>query len=992
MQTVHIYDTARYFQDYYPDCNVAKKIMDRERLYWAVQQRYWTQDCQSSWYQGSDGAYIIQYALQALDFDWFRSGRFRKWLEWYWAACDNMGFMTGYGDCSWGGVHPYALWALQVGAWYYRDGWMQWMPDRNHLPRRGGFNLGHAFYTGEIKPAPPLHLGGLYRIGVDDWMVEYRQPGFPNERAYNKVSFQDGYTPGAPYLLLDGTGSFPHGHPAASQIVCFTKNGYYWLYGGGYMVFQTTEHNVMGIFRDGTGETPPPLAELRHCVALPGVLFSQSLLHGYNGIDWFRSILWRQGGTVLVIDRAQAKRDGQYGLQVVWRCAPREIDVANRSVHVLPNRAQLELMRSSSGLPQTAEEMNRPRGTFHLYNADSSTLGIKETAHDGLTALFESTALSLKEGESYSFRNLFFATNPDEVRLCRLKPFGEASVLIQEANGISLAGAAPLSPLPGIDTDAEIFWISSERIGLAGVCRLSAFGLRFSATIPVALLLDCRTGTVTISPPTHGSSEFTIEENTLKRAGTVSSGSASWVGTIAPAAFPEAIEKTLGSAWDSIVNKKIEAAAAKLKPLKRENSGICWRVSNEQYARWAGLTEAASPPGTLQVRITDLNRDQKPEILAARSDGRLFCLDDRGQLKWRYEAPTSVWDACAGDVDHDGKMEVALVCAASASSGENSFVILLDSGGRERWRVPCPPGLWTWRMQGLPSPRGEPSGPRRGIPGPLLLCWVADLNGDGEMEIGAAARNFFVYNFDAAGRERWEVMCPYHRPLSWRIQDLNRDGTPELLIANDFSTLVYRGDGSNIPDAFLPATSNVITAGKGAFKIEQPGPAIEVADLYGDGRVWIVNGTRTGAVTATLYDPGSDSAKPTWTFNTGATVDAVAIMETGGQKRIIAGSRNMSIYCLDREGRLIWSRCLGEMVCALVTGDIDNDGQAEILAGCDDGNVYQLNGKGEITGRRIVGSPVRHLLILPSQYRLDWNLLVGTRNGDMRALFWKGKR
>ncbi len=959
MQTVHIYDTARYFEDNYPNLEVARKIMDRERLYWSVQNRYWTQLNQSSWYEGSDGGYMIQYAVQALDFEWLETGRFRKWLEYYFSACDNRGYMSGFGDSGWGSIHPYASWALQVGAWYYGEGWMQWMADRSQLPRRGGFNLGHSFYTGTVKPKPPVHLGDLYRTELADWMYEMRKPEFPQERAFNKISIQDGYEPGAAYLLLDGTGSYAHGHPATNQIVCFTKNGNYWLYPSGYMIFQIVEHNVMGVYRNGAGGDMPSLAELHHCVQVPGGKFVQSVVNGYNGADWSRSLLWRDGGTVVVIDRATAREPGSYGLQLVWRCNPYEVDHAARTVHTAPGE----------------------RGAFHLLNADSSTLGVKDTAAFG-TALYESTSVNLAADESYTYRNLFFVTEPDGERACAIAPLDEGAVVILEEEGVSVAGAGPLNANDGLSTDAALFWVSAERICLVNGTRFQAPGLQINAGAPVSLTLDLAQGELTVNPPKGEPATVTVTLNGKAASMKARPGpKARRRGRVDCARAAKQLDRTLETVWQRQAPEMQQLASGTAVTVPEAPLIAQWQITNDQFAALGKGESTAPVPGTNMVRTCDLDGDGTLEILAARTDKRLYCLSQDGAVHWTFEAPAQVWDVCADDVDGDGKLEVAFVCAPSATARSDSFLYLLDSKGSERWHTPCPGGYWNWRATGVSSPRG-------GAPGALLLCWIGDFSGDGQKEIGCAARNMFVYNYGPSGEERWEVMCPYHRPLSWRVADLNGDGVQECVVATDFTTVAYRGDGSNVPDAFLPATEAVVTRGSGAFSISRPGPALDIADLKSDGQTWIINGTRTGLVSATPYDHEATSGQPQWDFNTGATVDVVKVVEIGGEKRVLAGSRSMSVYCLDAGGQLLWHNCLGEMVRCIAAEDFNGDGQPEILVGCDDGRIYQLDTAGNVIGAISLHSPVRLLVPIAGPPECPLHLLASTWNGTLHALRW----
>ena len=966
MVTIYSYDTGRYFEDYYPQCEIAHKIMDRERIFWSVNSRFWTLQPGSSWYTGHEGPFVLRYAVQELDFEWLETGRLKQWLEWYWASCNNAGLLSGFGDSGWGRVHPIAPWALQVGAWYYKEGWMQWLADHTNTPRRGGYNLGHSFYTGTVKAEPPNHLGDLYRTPLDDWMVQQLKSDVPQARTFNKISIQDGYERGAPYLLLDGISGFTHGHNSTNQIVCFTQNGQYWLNASGYMIRQTLEHNLMGVYRNGLSGSVPPVAELRHFAQVPGGKFVQSVVSGYNGLEWSRSILWRNGGTVLAIDRATARQPGNYGLQLVWRCGPQSVDDVARTVR------------------------NEGNGTFYLLNADTSAFGVKATEAGG-GALYQSVSKDLDPGQSYTYRNLFFVTDSDKEHSCAIASLDEGAVVIREDQGVSIAGVGPLKPMPkqaegGLWTDAALFWASAQQICLVDGTRFQAPEILITADKPVSLALDLVQGELTVNPPDDEPVHVSVTLNDEATGIRVPPADKPYrKGALNCATAAEQLTGALEAVWQrqEPVRKQLAGEVGVASP--EASLAPQWQITNDQFATFDGSVEKPATPGTNRVRAYDLDADGALEVLVARSDKRLYCLDASGQLRWTFTAPTKVWDVCADDVDGDGKLEVAFVCAPNPSGGKDSFLYLLDSQGKERWHVAGPGGHWRWRADGQASPRTDSSGMA------LLLCWIGDFNGDGIKEIGCASRNMFLYIHDASGQILWEVTCPWHRPLSWRVADLDSDGVDEFMVATDWATTVFGGDGTTVPDAYFHTTGTVITEGGGSFRISQPGPALDFGDLKGEGVNWIITGSRHGVVSATPYDPGVNSSKPEWSFQTGATVDTVKVVELGGRKCVLAASRNMSVYCFDSDGQVIWTRSLGEMVRCLVAEDFDGDGQPEILVGCDDNRIYQLDATGRVIGKIVLDGPLQLMFSTKRTATRDWDLLASTRDGTLTALRWRAQ-
>ncbi len=195
-------------------------------------------------------------------------------------------------------------------------------------------------------------------------------------------------------------------------------------------------------------------------------------------------------------------------------------------------------------------------------------------------------------------------------------------------------------------------------------------------------------------------------------------------------------------------------------------------------------------------------------------------------LKWQRGGCYSSWcetgwysSPAVADLDEDGKAEV--IAAAY------SLFVLDGATGKLKWHAD-PPG----------------SG-GRSWPGVV----VADVNGDGHLEIVAAYGGGYVRMFDRAGKILW-TNRPTDRELrSLAAYDLDGNGKLEILVAAAASTsrnqwYVYRSDGT--PYGGWPQ----LASGAPGYAAGCYNENIGVADLDGDGRGEIVGPSDVHYITA----------------------------------------------------------------------------------------------------------------------------------------------
>lgn len=956
---------ALYFARYYPDLELSRTLLADQEAMYEPDMISWKPPEDCPYYAKLTMVRSIRWALCRPDPRYIENRLLAKIADYYMLISNNLGQASGFGDYSGLGSTGSLVEALPLAAWIYKDGrylwwWDHFSKEPTAAPSTFYRHRGQGL-MGWVPPAVlprkrPDDLLGIARAPLDRWIYERRNIAeflgkpyeetrpFPIEECFDKVAFRAGFEPGDQYLCLSGFGWGYHSHPHANAIVNYSDQGQTMLYDDGYMVAQPSEHNTVIVLKEGWMGGIPELAQVRAQADFPGMGLFVSRLHDYSSVDWDRCLIWPKSRYFLVIDHLTAREAGRYVFQCIWR-ALGKTDLQGR--HWVSEN---------------------PPGRFHLIACSDAALTQKPSAGLNLNAppfppdkarrLVQSASANLGPGEHYQFANLFYSTpiaetaRPvDVVRLGRSN-----SYLVEDSGQVALAGMGKSEAIPDLRIEAQAFHLLPDVLSAAGLQRVAVGAPLLSASVPVNVQVNLRTGEATVETSAPAEVTFTAGEGAEQRVRLPAGRHALRVRPVPTGRLAE-----MARALRTAFARASAALPAAEKPTTGQ--GRTLRPLWEYRPAEPVLATAGGSPHPNRVRVVDLDGDGQSEVVVAGMDGAIHALTQDGRLLWRHALPAIANDMAVSTTG--GKGRVLVACT------DNS-VRALRADGTLEWSVVPPP-----KSYARPGYREGDLEVHQGVP---IVVLATDINGDGHDEVIVGVHNGFVYAYDDAGNLLWSTVS--HTPHSMTCGaacDLDGDGKKELVMGNVYAyaqilnadgRVVGRAGGSGHAGATVALCADLDGDGLGETAV-------------GDklGKIWlqkvVKQGERLASQDLRIYDTGGD-----------ITALALGDVDGDGKMEIAATSRNFLLYLFSADRQPRWHVNLGDVGLDLDLADVNGDGQPEILCGCEDGSVKVLDGNGtEIAGYQ-AGAPVRSVRVCPLRGEAP-RILIGCEDGSVHALHFE---
>jgi len=261
---------------------------------------------------------------------------------------------------------------------------------------------------------------------------------------------------------------------------------------------------------------------------------------------------------------------------------------------------------------------------------------------------------------------------------------------------------------------------------------------------------------------------------------------------------------------------------------------------------------------------------------------------------------------------------------------------------------------------------------------------VADLDGDGTLEILVGSYDGKLYCLRTNGSEKWSFATGAAIDSSPAIADLDGDGTLEVLVGSkDYGFYCLNSDG----------TKRWVYSANGPI---ENSPVVADMDRNGTPEILFTSTHNLDPAKNKLYCLNTDGSL-NWSYPASGTIGqiksspAVADVDTSSfGLEVLFGSYDGKVYCLRYNGTEDWTYLTGGAIeSSPAIADLDGNGTLEVLVGSNDGKLYALTS----TGGDYWASPFQAGSPIPSSPAVaDLNqdgsleILFGTANGKLYAL------
>lgn len=384
-----------------------------------------------------------------------------------------------------------------------------------------------------------------------------------------------------------------------------------------------------------------------------------------------------------------------------------------------------------------------------------------------------------------------------------------------------------------------------------------------------------------------------------------------------------------------------------------------------------GAVKWQTPKGPKMVFCTpvvaDLDRDGKKEVAVAYGDGTVTVFDHQGKVKngWPQRVPAGgVRAIAAGDVDGDGRLELAVGVAANVT--RNTLYVYRCTGQ-------VMPG-WP-QMSAAHDATNDPSvgkGYGQGIYSNGIA--MGDLDGDGRDEIIMATDNPYLVAFRGDGTllNAGSVFnTEKGEPRPWARVALFEDYETEKKCPNE---------GWGWSDKYQPNKTRA-----DLYRTELGHSAPRIIDVDGDGKKEVVSSLLMMDITASYTNA---SGSNNWATVANTRYMSVCILNADRTRYTNASrgydwTRFPTNATESRLGGAIYAD-KNSLACGVMSvptvADVNGDGVNEVLFNAFDGKVHCFSLKN--SGRELAGWPFQLPKTTGSQFELPTEVVCADVNGD----------
>jgi hypothetical protein len=876
---------GQYFSKYYPSWSEGKKWLEMGDNCFRVQQKSWKSQEDCSAYGGISARHMSFYASSRPDFTWFDSGRADIAGDLAILTMDNLGYQCAYGDVA--GFNPVSNMAL----WNFltmleRNGRYYWAMNKSHkASAKGGEELKMPVY---VEPVEPADLLGVKCAPMDSlFYVSLNGKGtVPVNQTFDKLSFRSSFNPQRQYMVVDGINIGYHGHKDGNSVLRLTDRGRVWLAEGDYIKSSPKFHNTLLIFRDGESSAMPPFVRREIVADLPAVGMTRTTTVNYGGTDWSRNIIWDKDRAFIFIDEVKANSDNSYSTQT---------------------------QRHTLGKPTLNDHIfsvSQQGERFFIQNLDGSGLRSFRDAETGknwngykyadpvINTLQGLRSATLRKGEKLYMINVMSADaeGKSPVKAVRIN---ESSLLLGTEKDQALVGTGGIK-LTGLETDAQLYWLSNQRLALGGVTKLSLNDkIIFQSADPVSIELAGHEMTLTTEKATKAS--FSPDKKVMLNGKAANGNKTNGIFTIDLTAGKHVISGLM-LPENFAISFPAAAPAKKDVPV---SFGTRKLIEKAQF-----IPEKST--GSRPVAA------DKNGIYVAGSDGILYALTAGMKIKWKHTIGGDITAVWTGKLAKNAPERIV----AGNAGGR---IVVLDQSGQMIWE------------QQIPMYKDTQA---------IVYLTAADLAGDGNRSLIAGGSNWYHYAYNTEGKLLWKYLS-LHASSSGTAADLDGDGKQEVIAGTQYA-----------------AWHAITPEGNRKWMISPVGPvanAVEAGDLTGSGKTSAYIAGGDGNLYAIT---GDGKRPWTYNTGDGATCMELLDVNGDGKKEILVGTLNASLIAVNADGTRLWRRDLGEPVRSMTQTDLDGDGKAEIIVGTEDGHVLALNRNGDVLANWSTTGSVSKLIAL----------------------------